>query len=98
MITSTSNLVYANQSGALNESLADVFGIRSYAAVNGFIYLVRGCGTMVGSPVGGTLLGQGSHGYGNVVAWDGALLLGSALCMLGVRWADALRRGWMWRA
>ncbi len=31
-------------------AIADVFGIRSYAAVNGFIYFVRGCGTMVGSP------------------------------------------------
>ncbi|KAK3941006.1 monocarboxylate transporter [Diplogelasinospora grovesii] len=82
-------------------TIADVFGIRSYAAVNGFIYFIRGCGTMVGSPVGGTLLGKDSGGsgqYANVVYWDGALLLGSAVCILGVRWADAVRRGWMWRA
>lgn len=83
-------------------TIADVFGIRSYAAVNGFIYFVRGCGTMVGSPVGGTLLGRGggqaANGYADVVAWDSALLLVSALCVLGIRWADALRRGWMWRA
>ncbi|CAK7225194.1 hypothetical protein SCUCBS95973_005779 [Sporothrix curviconia] len=86
-------------------TIADVFGIRSYAAVNGFIYFVRGCGTMLGSPVGGVLLGSGSGGtssssssYSGVVVWDGALLVGSAMCVLGVRWADAVRRGWAWRA
>ncbi|KAL1898174.1 hypothetical protein Sste5346_003580 [Sporothrix stenoceras] len=85
-------------------TIADVFGIRSYAAVNGFIYFVRGCGTMLGSPVGGVLLGTSKGGsaasssYADVVVWDGALLVGSAACVLGVRWADALRRGWAWRA
>ncbi|CAK7216105.1 hypothetical protein SBRCBS47491_002719 [Sporothrix bragantina] len=85
-------------------TIADVFGIRSYAAVNGFIYFVRGCGTMLGSPVGGVLLGTGAGGasssssYSGVVVWDGALLIGSAMCVLGVRWADAVRRGWAWRA
>lgn len=85
-------------------TIADVFGIRSYAAVNGFIYFVRGCGTMLGSPVGGVLLGTSRAGsaasssYAGVVVWDGALLVGSAACMLGVRWADAVRRGWVWRA
>ena len=84
-------------------TIADVFGIRSYAAVNGFIYFVRGCGTMLGSPVGGVLLGSSSSApssasYADVVVWDGALIIGSAVCVLGVRWADALRRGWAWRA
>ncbi|KIH92544.1 major facilitator superfamily transporter monocarboxylate [Sporothrix brasiliensis 5110] len=87
-------------------TIADVFGIRSYAAVNGFIYFVRGCGTMVGSPVGGVLLGTSKAGgsaassssYAGVVVWDGTLLVGSAACVFGVRWADALRRGWVWRA
>ncbi|CAK7265724.1 hypothetical protein SEPCBS57363_001729 [Sporothrix epigloea] len=84
-------------------TIADVFGIRSYAAVNGFIYFVRGCGTMLGSPVGGILLsakagGTSSSNYSSVVVWDGALLVSSAVCVLGVRWADAVRRGWMWRA
>ncbi|EFX02046.1 major facilitator superfamily transporter monocarboxylate [Grosmannia clavigera kw1407] len=79
-------------------TIADVFGIRSYASVNGFIYFVRGCGTMVGSPIGGVLLGSGSKDYADMVAWDGALLVSSALFMGGVRWADAVRRGWAWRA
>ncbi|OAA65481.1 Major facilitator superfamily domain, general substrate transporter [Niveomyces insectorum RCEF 264] len=70
-------------------TIADVFGIRRYAAVNGFLYFVRGCGTMLGSPVGGVLLGKdnkngggsrssGSHAYADVVVWDGALLAGAA--------------------
>ncbi|CAK7567120.1 MAG: hypothetical protein SEPTF4163_005082 [Sporothrix epigloea] len=84
-------------------TIADVFGIRSYAAVNGFIYFVRGCGVTLGSPVGGVLLsatagGSSSSSYSSVVVWDGALLVSSAMCVLGVRWADAVRRGWMWRA
>ncbi len=93
-------------------TIADVFGIRSYAAVNGFIYFIRGCGTMLSSPIGGVLLGSGrdasssapyspsapSGAYADVIVWDMALMIGSVVCILGVRWADALRRGWMWRA
>ena len=86
-------------------TIADVFGIRSYAAVNGFIYFIRGLGTMVGSPVGGVLLGKGMSagevrvkGYARVVYWDGALMLASVVFIIGLRWADAARRGWMWRA
>ncbi|KAK0651100.1 major facilitator superfamily domain-containing protein [Cercophora newfieldiana] len=85
--------------------IADVFGIRQYAAVNAFVLFVRGLGTMFGSPVGGQLLG--SHGgkggagiaeYERVVYWDGALLMAATVCCVGVRWADAKGKGWRWVA
>lgn len=81
--------------------IAEVFGIRQYAAVNAFILFVRGLGTMFGSPVGGQLLGssdQGTSAYTSVVYWDGALLMGATACCVGVRWADGKGKGWKWIA
>ncbi|KAK7755615.1 hypothetical protein SLS62_002224 [Diatrype stigma] len=60
--------------------IAEVFGIRQYAAVNAFILFVRGLGTFVGTPIGGQLLGgpeQGRRAYANIAYWDGALLVGA---------------------
>lgn len=81
--------------------IAEVFGIRQYAAVNASILFVRGLGTMFGSPVGGTLLGgpaEGTAAYASIAYWDGALLMGATLCCAGVRWADGKGRGWKWIA
>jgi MFS family permease len=81
--------------------IAEVFGIRQYAAVNAFILFVRGLGTMFGSPVGGQLLGNsedGTKAYASVAYWDGALLMGATLCCVGVRWADGKGKGWKWVA
>lgn len=78
--------------------IAEVFGIRQYAAVNAFILFVRGLGTMFGSPVGGQLLGQKRNEYAALACWDGALLLASVVCCFGVRWADARGKGWRWVA
>ncbi|KAI1857745.1 uncharacterized protein JN550_013081 [Neoarthrinium moseri] len=81
--------------------IAEVFGIRQYAAVNAFILFVRGFGTMFGSPVGGQLLGSSAMGTGayiNIAYWDGALLMGATAACMGVRWADGKGRGWRWIA
>jgi MFS family permease len=100
-------VVYSVAAGGYNAlfpaTIADIFGIQSYVAVNGFIYFIRGCGTILGSPVGGKLLdaggvARGGSGYKGVVIWDGALLFGSTLCILGVRWVDAAKKGWVWSA
>ncbi|RYP67053.1 hypothetical protein DL770_008695 [Monosporascus sp. CRB-9-2] len=66
--------------------IAEVFGIRQYAAVNAFILFVRGLGTMFGSPVGGQLLGspeEGTGAYASIAYWDGALLMGATVCCVG---------------
>lgn len=81
--------------------IAEVFGIRQYAAVNAFILFVRGLGTMFGSPVGGQLLGSsnlGTKAYSSIAFWDGALLMGATICCVGVRWADGKGKGWKWIA
>lgn len=81
--------------------IAEVFGIRQYAAVNASILFIRGLGTVFGSPVGGQLLGspkEGPRAYASIVYWDGALLMGATICCLGVRWADGKGRGWKWIA
>ena len=80
--------------------IAEVFGIRQYAAVNAFILFVRGLGTIFGSPVGGQLLGskEGTRAYAGIAYWDGALLMGATICCIGVRWTDGKEKGWKWIA
>lgn len=81
--------------------IAEVFGIRQYAAVNAFILFVRGLGTMFGSPVGGQLLGsleEGRKAYASIAYWDGALLMGATVCCVLVRWTDGKVKGWKWIA
>ncbi|KAI1190046.1 major facilitator superfamily domain-containing protein [Nemania serpens] len=81
--------------------IAEVFGIRQYAAVNAFILFVRGLGTLFGTPVGGQLLGnslEGTKAYSHVAYWDGALLMGATVCCVGVRWVDGKGKGWKWVA
>lgn len=66
---------------------------------------------MFGSPVGGLILGTSqavSHGqdkwqilgdYRKLIWYDGALLLGSSLCVVGVRGFDAIdKQRWSWKA
>ncbi|PYH97585.1 MFS general substrate transporter [Aspergillus ellipticus CBS 707.79] len=81
--------------------IAEVFGIRQYAAVNAFILFVRGLGTMFGSPIGAQLLGNSGEkagAYASIAYWDGALLIGATACCVGVRWADGKGKGWKWIA
>lgn len=90
-------------------TISEVFGIQAYASVNSFVYFVRGCGAAFGSPVGGQILGE-SRGvkttgegvlssYQKLIWYDGALLIGSSLCVMGVRAFDALeKKQWKWKA
>lgn len=81
-------------------TVAEVFGLQAYASVNGFIYFVRGLGTMFGSPIGGKILGESRlANYRNVVVFDAALLAGATFCVVGVRCYDAIdKRDWKWKA
>ena len=77
-----------------------MFSIQAHASVNGFMYFVRGLGAMAGSPIGGRILGESSlMNYKNVVWFDAALVGGTALCVVGARWWDAIeKKAWIWRA
>ncbi|KMU72466.1 hypothetical protein CISG_09542 [Coccidioides immitis RMSCC 3703] len=92
-------------------TVTDVFGVHAYASVNGFLYFIRGLGAMFGSPVGGLILGSSRtllpsedtarllKDYQRLIWYDGALLVGSSLCVIGVRGFDALeKRRWAWKA
>ena len=79
--------------------VGEVFGMRDFAAVNGFMYFMRGVGAVLGSPVGGSILGDGGgvEGWWGVVWFDGALLLGACACV-GVVWVLSQKEGWVWKA
>jgi predicted MFS family arabinose efflux permease len=82
------------------KTVAEVFGLQAYASVNGFIYFVRGLGTMFGSPVGGKILGESVlKNYRGVILFDAALLAGAMFCVIAVRFFDSVeKRSWKWRA
>lgn len=90
-------------------TISEVFGIQAYASVNSFVYFVRGCGAAFGSPVGGQILGESRDlqasgegvlsSYQKLIWYDGALLIGSSVCVIGVRGFDALeKKQWNWKA
>ncbi|KAI5843913.1 major facilitator superfamily domain-containing protein [Morchella snyderi] len=93
---------YGMMAGGYNALLptviAEIYGIQAYSSVNGFVYFVRGIGAFFGSPVGGAILDSSSSSgkpgeYMNVIIYDGALLLGASLCVMGVRFFDAAEKG-----
>ena len=61
---------------------------------------IADCDIVFGSPVGGKILGESVlDNYRNVVLFDAALLVGATLCILGVRWRDAIdKKVWHWVA
>ena len=92
-------------------TISEVFGIQAYASVNGFLYFIRGLGAAFGSPVGGQILGDSRatvmssadptvlSDYRKLIWYDGALLIASSLCVVGVRGFDALeKKKWAWKA
>ena len=63
--------------------------------MNGFLYFIRGLGALWGSPVGGTMVEDGTHpqAYVNVIWYDFALLLLSSIAVIAVRLFDAKEKG-----
>ncbi len=80
--------------------VGEVFGMRNYASVNGFMYFMRGLGAVLGSPVGGSILGDGG-GLGKwkeVIWFDASLLIAATICVFAVRMASEVEVGsWMWK-
>lgn len=96
---------YGFASGGYNAlfptTIAEVFGIQNYSSVSGFLYFIRGCGAMFGSPVGGKILGKSGlvDAYSGLIWYDFALFGAAALSVAGVRWWDARGKGaWSWKA
>lgn len=53
-----------------------------------------------GSPVGGMILGESVvKNYKSMVLFDAALIGSATLCIIGVRWRDAIdKKVWKWIA
>ncbi|KAJ7697446.1 major facilitator superfamily domain-containing protein [Mycena rosella] len=105
--------IYAGGYNALvPTTITEIYGVENYARVNGFIYFVRGLGSLLGAPIAGLLLGSHKRGggeadpvgllrarYGHVVVYDGLLLFCAGMCVAYVRWLDARDKGvWRWKA
>ncbi|KAJ7164269.1 monocarboxylate transporter [Mycena filopes] len=105
--------VYAGgYNSLLPTTISEIYGLENYSRVNGFIYFVRGMGSLLGAPIAGLILGSHKRGGGDisavaglrgrfehVVVYDGLLLLCAGMCIAYVRWLDARDKGaWKWKA
>lgn len=97
----------------LPTTVTEIYGVENYASVNGFVYFIRGLGSIFGAPIAGAILGSynrtGDIGgaelgllrrrFNDVVVYDGLLLLSAGFCVGYVRWLDARDKGrWRWKA
>ncbi|KAL0950252.1 hypothetical protein HGRIS_010236 [Hohenbuehelia grisea] len=102
--------VYAGGYNALlPTTITEIYGVQDYASVNGFIYFIRGLGSICGAPLAGLILGSHKRGsallgtdldkgtlrrrYNDVVLYSGMLLVGAGFCVAYVRWLHARARG-----
>ena len=79
--------------------LVELFGMQNFASVNGFLYMVRGFGTLLGTPVAGALIhsggarvavgfgrgGRAAEEYAKSSVMVGALLAAATVSVLWVR-------------
>lgn len=85
--------------------LAEIFGVQHFASINGFLYMLRGLGTLVGTPVAGALIRNGSSSvsrlpssFTSCITMVGVLLMVSSGAVLMVRLEVGKRTGaWRWK-
>jgi hypothetical protein len=84
-------------------ALIELFGVQNFSSVNGFLYMVRGLGALVGTPTAGLLLRGGlstpamAVGYEKLSTMIGVLMAMAAIAVLWVRLEAADFRAWKWR-
>jgi MFS family permease len=105
--------IYAGGYNALlPTTITEIYGVENYANVNGFIYFIRGIGTLFGAPLAGALLGSHKRAgetsdrigdlislqkrFNDVAVYAGILLLAAGCCASYVRWLDSREKG-RWR-
>lgn len=76
-------------------ALVEIFGVQNFASVNGFLYMVRGFGTLSGTPLAGALIKSrrsmsqnllhAASAYERTAILIGALLAAATLAVLWVR-------------
>ena len=84
-------------------ALVESFGVQNFASVNGLLYMIRGFGTLIGTPVAGSLIHRqlGKHmssSFEKTSVMVGCLLLGASVAVSWARVEAAIKRGvWAWR-
>ncbi|KAJ6006021.1 hypothetical protein N7451_003965 [Penicillium sp. IBT 35674x] len=83
-------------------SLIELFGVQNFTSVNGALYLIRGMGALLGTPLTGLLLPGQSALSGVSVYWRatmtaGVLLFAASMATLWVRIEASTGRGRAWK-
>jgi MFS family permease len=83
-------------------SLIELFGVQHFTSVNGALYLIRGMGAFLGTPLTGLLLpGQSALSaplnYERVTITVGVLLFAASMATLWVRITGAAGKTWTWK-
>ncbi|KAJ5678128.1 uncharacterized protein N7477_003761 [Penicillium maclennaniae] len=83
-------------------SLIELFGVQHFTSVNGALYLIRGIGALVGTPLTGLLLpGQSAlsapFNYERATITVGVLLVAASMATLWVRITGAAGKAWTWK-
>ncbi|KAJ7105853.1 MFS general substrate transporter [Mycena epipterygia] len=92
--------IYAGGYNALvPTTITEIYGVENYSRVNGFIYFVRGLGSLLGAPIAGLIPGSHKRGGGVPSELAGQLRARYEHCVAYVRWLDARDKGgWKWKA
>ncbi|PYH85370.1 MFS general substrate transporter [Aspergillus uvarum CBS 121591] len=83
-------------------SLMELFGKADFTSVNGALYLVRGLGALLGTPLTGLLIPQSRalavpEVYERAALVVMALLFPASFCILGVRLEMMAGKDWRWK-
>lgn len=83
-------------------SLIELFGVQHFTSVNGALYLIRGMGALLGTPLTGLLLpGQSAlsspFSYERATITVGVLLFAASMATLWVRITGAAGKAWTWK-
>jgi len=83
-------------------SLIELFGVQHFTSVNGALYLIRGMGALLGTPLTGLLLpGQSALSapfhYERATITVGVLLFAASMATLWVRITGAAGKTWSWK-
>ncbi|RAH49974.1 MFS general substrate transporter [Aspergillus brunneoviolaceus CBS 621.78] len=83
-------------------SLMELFGKKDFTSVNGALYLVRGLGALLGTPLTGLLIPQSRalaapEVYERAALVVMALLFPASFCILGVRLEMTAGKDWRWK-
>lgn len=83
-------------------SLIELFGVQHFTSVNGALYLIRGIGALLGTPLTGLLLSSqsalsDSSNYERVTITVGVLLFAASMATLWVRIEASSGKAWKWK-